>query len=274
MKKILSMVLALLLLCTACGGFRDKESAVLYGYGADGAAAQRIGACYGVTAADAPAAEGMADILEAAQQQAVIDAVAEDKYGIGYIYSMTAEDSDAVKEIEITDAPALQIMVARRDDYAADTLEVDFYHFLINVVGQEIAEEMGYTGLVEMPLAMCGACVKPAGKLTMLVQPGLEPLALALREKYYGYNKQADITILTAEDAWTRLEKDECAIVMGYNSEFVSMPLFDDTMKTDLLGEADFRVIVNAKNPVESLSAEQFAAILAGDTPAWETLLP
>ena len=172
MKKILSMVLALLLLCTACGGFRDKESAVLYGYGADGAAAQRIGACYGVTAADAPAAEGMADMPEAAQQQAVIDAVAEDKYGISYIYSMTAEDSDAVKEIEITDAPALQIMIARRDDYAPDTLEVDFYHFLINVVGQEIAEEMGYTGLVEMPLAMCGACVKPAGKLHGCIRNG------------------------------------------------------------------------------------------------------
>ena len=264
MKKASVVLLALLVLIAGCtSGFRRSEEIHVYGYAADSAAGMEFARLYG--------AEGNETMQEVADAQAMTAAIAADPYAIGYGPASAADDP-AVRQLAVVaqaDAPVIsrEIWLVKLEDADNGSLETNFYEFIISSVGQQMMAEEGYSACVEKPLPICGACYKPPGTIRVAVSETLMPMMEALRDRYYGYNKQADIQLIIMEGGAQPVAEEEVQIAFYYGEGGQ-----EDFLEYTLAATVDYALLVNAENPLEELNEAEIAKIFSGEMLAWKEI--
>ncbi len=265
MKKIYIAVGLIVLLLSSCAqSWRGDRKIAVYTYKNENSGLQWFDDAYGFSYGEST--------KEVESVEEMLEAVQEDPCAIGFIptdcvvpekirqLTISAEkDSQRIKRCQIWSARPAQV-----DN---GSLQANFYGFIISAIGQQQAEALGYTGLVEKALPICGACYKPPGEICVAVSEELLLMAEKLRDAYYAYNKQADIRLITSPQAEQEVAEGQCEIAVFYGPAGQN-----EQLKYTLTAQIDYVVIVNADNPIEELTEEQLCAVFSGDTVYWAEL--
>ena len=227
--------------------------------------------------------EGVDDrdyILETAKTatsgQDVIAAVGSDKSAIGYVsWGTDISGDDSVKELAVDGVKAddqtiesgkypldRTLYLASADDQNA--LKEDFLTFVTGK-GQEIVGEFFVPAGEGKDVFLSS---QPAGTLRIHGSTSLAPVMEALAEAYEEANPGADIQVTASDSSQgiTDTLTGDCDMAM------VSRELYDyekNVLDPVPVAKDGIRIIVQASNPLDDLSADMLADIYRGDIAEW-----
>ncbi len=213
------------------------------------------------------------DALIEGNAEAVVEAVAADEGAIGYVSSGTLDASDAGVKTLLVDgiAPGEEGYPLSRMFYLAyngdlSDLERDFITYVLGA-GQDIVSE-GY-----VPVASSSTFLSnnEAGTITVAGSTSVAPLLEELAKRYEEINPNAAIVIEESDstDGLTRAIQSTCDIGMS------SRDLKDyeaELLECVAIAQDDISVIVNAENPLSSVSSAQLKSIYTGEIADWGSL--
>ena len=206
----------------------------------------------------------------------VIQAVGEDKSSVGYVsWGTDISERDRVKELAVDGVPAEETTIESsqyplsRTLYLAaakdgNELKEDFLTYVTGK-GQEIVGDF-FVPAEETKDVFLSA--QPSGTLRIHGSTSLAPAIEALAEAYQEANPNAVIEVEASDSSQgiTDVLTGVCDIAM------VSRDLYQyeqDVLQAVPVAKDGIRVIVQADNPLEDLTADMLAAIYSGDTANW-----
>ena len=205
----------------------------------------------------------------------MITSVSQNAHAIGYISLGSLNDS--VKAMKI-DGVAPTTENIKNGSYkisrpfnivTKDNLSIaakDFVDFILSSDGQKVVEQHGYIAASD---AAAFSGKKPQGKITIAGSSSVSPVMEKLKEAYLTINPNATIEI-NPSDSTTGVNSvmnNICDIGMAsreLKESEIASGLTSTTIAIDGIA-----VIVNKKNTVDSLSAEQVKKIYTGEAVRW-----
>lgn len=277
MKKVISLVLAMVMLCSSCAAIAEEINVISRedGSGTRGAFVELFGIEQKNEAGEK--VDYTTDECDITNSTSVMmTSVAGNECAIGYI--SLGSLNDTVKALEIDGAAATVenikagvYNVARPFNIAtlAETSEAaqEFIHFIMSREGQEIIENNGYIAAVENAPAFAGA--KATGKVVVAGSSSVTPVMEKLKEAYEALNPNVEIELQQSDSSsgMTSTRDGVCDIGMA------SRALKDSELEAGLvpmtIAMDGIAVIVSNDNEVTGLTTEQVRSIYMGETTDW-----
>ena len=280
MKKIFSMVLALVLMMTSAFALAEEINVISRedGSGTRGAFIELFG--IEQKNADGEKIDYTTDDCDITNSTSVMmTSVAGNECAIGYI--SLGSMNETVKALTIDGAAASvenikngSYMVARPFNIAttaevSDVVE-DFIAFIMSAEGQAVIEENGYISVVENAPAFEGG--KVSGKIVIAGSSSVTPVMEKLTEAYMAINPDVEIELQQTDSSsgMTSTRDGVCDIGMA------SRALKDSEIEAGLvpmtIAMDGIAVIVSLDNPVDGLTTEQVRAIYMGEITEWSEI--
>ena len=286
MKKVLSVLLAVIFLASligGCGNVRLAENEITVvsredGSGTRGAFVELFGLLE--TGADGTRKDTTyKEAIIANRTDVMMTTVANDANAIGYISLGSLNDTVKAVNIGGIKASAANVKngtyeVSRPFIIAvkgtATGLQKDFIDYILSAEGQAVVNERNYIAIDPDTPAYAGD--SPAGKLTIAGSSSVSPLMEVLVERYNIINPNADIEIQTTDSSagMTAAINGTCEIGMS------SRELKDsekEVLKGMTIAIDGIAVIVNNTNPHGNLSKAQVKEIFTGKILRWNELV-
>ena len=277
MKKVFSLVLAMVMLCSSCAAIAEEINVISRedGSGTRGAFVELFGIEQKNEAGEK--IDYTTDECDITNSTSVMmTSVAGNECAIGYI--SLGSLNDTVKALEIDGAAATVenikagvYNVARPFNIAtlAETSEAaqEFIHFIMSQEGQEIIENNGCIAAVENAPAFAGA--KATGKVVVAGSSSVTPVMEKLKEAYEALNSNVEIELQQSDSSsgMTSTRDGVCDIGMA------SRALKDSELEAGLvpmtIAMDGIAVIVSNDNEVTGLTTEQVRSIYMGETTDW-----
>ena len=205
----------------------------------------------------------------------MITSVSQNAHAIGYISLGSLNDS--VKALKIDGAKATvenikngSYKISRPFNIATkenlSEVAKDFVDFILSEDGQKIVEQNGYIAASD---AAAFSGKKPSGKITIAGSSSVTPVMEKLKEAYLAINTNANIEI-NPSDSTTGVNSvinNICDI--GMSSRELKESEIANGITSTTIAIDGIAVIVNKKNTVDSLSAEQVKKIYTGEAVRW-----
>lgn len=209
----------------------------------------------------------------------MMTSVAGNPQAIGYISLGSLDNS--VKSLKVDGAEATAENV-KNDTYkiarpfniatkeGASEVTQDFISYILSQEGQKIVEDNGCISVADDSVAYAGT--KPSGKIVVAGSSSVTPVMEKLKEGYEEVNPNAEIEIQQS-DSTTGMESalnGICDIGMA------SRELKDSETEAGLKGQEialdGIAVIVNNKNSMSDITADQVKDIYTGEITEWSDL--
>lgn len=205
----------------------------------------------------------------------MITSVSQNAHAIGYISLGSLNDS--VKALKIDGAKATvenikngSYKISRPFNIATkenlSEVAKDFVDFILSEDGQKIVEQNGYISALD---ASAYNGTRPSGKITIAGSSSVTPVMEKLKEAYLAINTNANIEI-NQSDSTTGVNSvinNICDI--GMSSRELKESEIANGITSTTIAIDGIAVIVNKKNTVDSLSAEQVKKIYTGEAVRW-----
>ena len=205
----------------------------------------------------------------------MMTSVSQNTHAIGYISLGSLNDSVKALKIDGAEATVENIKngsykISRPFNIATkeNVSEVakDFVDFILSEDGQKIVEQNGYIAASD---AAAFSGKKPSGKITIAGSSSVTPVMEKLKEAYLAINTNANIEI-NPSDSTTGVNSvinNICDI--GMSSRELKESEIANGITSTTIAIDGIAVIVNKKNTVDSLSAEQVKKIYTGEAVRW-----
>ncbi len=296
MKKMLSLVMAALLICVCFAGCANQNAGQTTTTAAQTTAAKKSGEItvisresgsgtrgafielFGVEEKDADGNKvdrtvATADIGDSTG--VVMTSVASNENAIGYI-SLGAVN-DTVRALAIDGAePTVENVkngtykIARPFNIATcgepSELAADFIGFILSSDGQAVVEAKSYIPL-ETTEGYSGN--KPAGKLVVGGSSSVTPLMEKLVEAYLAINTNAEIEIQQSDSTVGMQSAISGAYDIGMASRDLKESELAEGLVPTVIATDGIAVIVNPSNGIAGLSSEQVKSIYTGEATDW-----
>ena len=277
MKKIFSMVLALVLMMTSAFALAEEINVISRedGSGTRGAFIELFG--IEQKNADGEKIDYTTDDCDITNSTSVMmTSVAGNECAIGYI--SLGSMNETVKALTIDGAAASvenikngSYKVARPFNIATKAevsdAAADFIAFIMSAEGQAVIEANGYIAVAEEAEAFAGG--KTAGKIVVAGSSSVTPVMEKLAEAYMAVNPNVEIELQQSDSSsgMTSTLDGVCDIGMA------SRALKDSELEAGLtpmtIAMDGIAVIVSNDNPVEGLTSDQVRAIYMGEITDW-----
>ena len=283
MKRILSMVVAILLAVSCAGVCFAQEGEINVISREDGSGTR--GAFIELFGIEQKDEEGnkidyTTDDCDITNSTSVMmTSVAGNPCAIGYISLGSLNDTvkaveidgvmpsvEAIKSGEYTIARPFNIATSSEVSEAAQA----FIDFIMSADGQAIVEENGYIAVVEDAEPFAGSDV--SGKIVIAGSSSVTPVMEKLKEAYLVYNPNAEIEIQQSDSSSgiNSLKDGVCDIGMA------SRELKDSELEAGLtpitIAMDGIAVIVSNDNDATGLTSEQVRAIYMGEITEWSEI--
>ncbi len=280
MKKIFSMVLALVLMMTSAFALAEEINVISRedGSGTRGAFIELFG--IEQKNADGKKIDYTTDDCDITNSTSVMmTSVAGNECAIGYI--SLGSMNETVKALTIDGAAASvenikngSYKVARpfniaTTDEVSDAAE-DFIAFIMSAEGQAVIEENGYIAVVENAPAYEGG--RTSGKIVIAGSSSVTPVMEKLTEAYMAINPDVEIELQQTDSSsgMTSARDGVCDIGMA------SRALKDSEIEAGLvpmtIAMDGIAVIVSPDNRVDGLTTEQVRDIYMGEITEWSEI--
>ena len=266
MKKILSIVLALMLVSVAA--VAEGEITVLTREDGSGTLSA-FTELFGIE-------EMVPEAIITNSTAVMMTTVSGDEYAIGYISLGSLDDS--VKAVQVDGVEATTDNVASGDYAVARPFNVitgaevsdvaqDFLNYIMSDEGQAIIADGGYIPVSEGAFESNGA----TGDITVAGSSSVSPIMEQLAEAYEAVNTGANVEVQTSDSTTgvTSAMEGTCDLGMA------SRALHDDEtgVTATTIANDGIAVIVNNGNPVEGLTSDQIMQIFTGEITDWSSLV-
>ncbi len=213
----------------------------------------------------------------AKQTDVMMTNIAGDMYGIGYISLGSLNDTVKAVQIDGITASAENVKngsypIARPFNIATKGepggLAKDFIDFILSADGQAVVSK-SYIAITDNAPEYRGD--KPSGKIVVAGSSSVTPIMEKLKEAYLEINPNATIEIQQSDSSagMTGAIDGTCDIGMA-SRELKDSELAELTVTQIALD--GIAVIVNNKNTVTTLTAEQVRAIFTGEIEKWSEI--
>ena len=205
----------------------------------------------------------------------MMTSVSQNTHAIGYISLGSLNDSVKALKIDGAEATVENIKngsykISRPFNIATkenlSEVAKDFVDFILSEDGQKIVEQNGYIAASD---AAAFSGKKPSGKITIAGSSSVTPVMEKLKEAYLAINTNANIEI-NQSDSTTGVNSvinNICDI--GMSSRELKESEIANGITSTTIAIDGIAVIVNKKNTVDSLSAEQVKKIYTGEAVRW-----
>lgn len=205
----------------------------------------------------------------------MMTSVSQNTHAIGYISLGSLNDSVKALKIDGAEATVENIKngsykISRPFNIATkenlSEVAKDFVDFILSEDGQKIVEQNGYISALD---ASAYNGTRPSGKITIAGSSSVTPVMEKLKEAYLAINTNANIEI-NQSDSTTGVNSvinNICDI--GMSSRELKESEIANGITSTTIAIDGIAVIVNKKNTVDSLSAEQVKKIYTGEAVRW-----
>ena len=277
MKKVFSLVLAMVMLCSSCAAIAEEINVISRedGSGTRGAFVELFGIEQKNEAGEK--IDYTTDECDITNSTSVMmTSVAGNECAIGYI--SLGSLNDTVKALEIDGAAATVenikagvYNVARPFNIAtlAETSEAaqEFIHFIMSQEGQEIIENNGYIAAVENAPAFAGA--KATGKVVVAGSSSVTPVMEKLKEAYEALNPNVEIELQQSDSSSGMTSTRDGVCDIGMASRVLKESELEAGLVPMTIAMDGIAVIVSNDNEVTGLTTEQVRSIYMGETTDW-----
>ena len=277
MKKVFSLVLAMVMLCSSCAAIAEEINVISRedGSGTRGAFVELFGIEQKNEAGEK--IDYTTDECDITNSTSVMmTSVAGNECAIGYI--SLGSLNDTVKALEIDGAAATVenikagvYNVARPFNIAtlAETSEAaqEFIHFIMSQEGQEIIENNGYIAAVENASAFAGA--KATGKVVVAGSSSVTPVMEKLKEAYEVLNPNVEIELQQSDSSSGMTSTRDGVCDIGMASRALKESELEAGLVPMTIAMDGIAVIVSNDNEVTGLTTEQVRSIYMGETTDW-----
>ncbi|MEE3420391.1 MAG: substrate-binding domain-containing protein [Lachnospiraceae bacterium] len=207
----------------------------------------------------------------------VITEVGQDRQAVGYAAFSSLNGNAYVRPLAI-DGVAPSQETFRNGTYpltrnyyvawsgALNEVGRDFVRYIMTA-GQAIIDEETNAVTAASPFRS----LMPAGSLTISGSTSIEPLMGKLIEDYMNYNPAASISLAATDSSRGLKAAEEGKCDLAISSRDLTKEEKND-LSCRMIAVDGVAVIVNAKNPVTSLTKKQLRSIYSGDAEVWEDL--
>lgn len=199
--------------------------------------------------------------------------IANDKNAIGYISLGSLNSS--VKALQINGiSPSIEHIKSKKYiisrpfnvvTYKDNPLARDFLNFATSKNAQEIITKAGYIPLS----AKSFTSSNPSGKIVIAGSSSITPLMEKLKEAYLKENAGAKIEIAQSDSSTGISATLQGIADIGMVSRELKESENNKGLKSQILALDGLVVIVNPKNPIQSLTKAQVKAIFEGSLTKW-----
>ena len=277
MKKVFSLVLAMVMLCCSCAAIAEEINVISRedGSGTRGAFVELFGIEQKNEAGEK--IDYTTDECDITNSTSVMmTSVAGNECAIGYI--SLGSLNDTVKALEIDGAAATVenikagvYNVARPFNIAtlAETSEAaqEFIHFIMSQEGQEIIENNGYIAAVENGPAFAGA--KATGKVVVAGSSSVTPVMEKLKEAYEVLNPNVEIELQQSDSSSGMTSTRDGVCDIGMASRALKESELEAGLVPMTIAMDGIAVIVSNDNEVTGLTTEQVRSIYMGEATDW-----
>lgn len=277
MKKVFSLVLAMVMLCSSCAAIAEEINVISRedGSGTRGAFVELFGIEQKNEAGEK--IDYTTDECDITNSTSVMmTSVAGNECAIGYI--SLGSLNDTVKALEIDGAAATVenikagvYNVARPFNIAtlAETSEAaqEFIHFIMSQEGQEIIENNGYIAAVENAPTFAGA--KATGKVVVAGSSSVTPVMEKLKEAYEALNPNVEIELQQSDSSSGMTSTRDGVCDIGMASRALKESELEAGLVPMTIAMDGIAVIVSNDNEVTGLTTEQVRSIYMGETTDW-----
>ncbi len=203
--------------------------------------------------------------------------VTTDEDAIGYVSLGSLNSS--VKALKINDVePSIeqvknkQYILSRPFNVVTNKynpLAQDFLQFALSQDAQDIVVKAGYIPMGEKSFTPAN----PSGKLVIAGSSSITPLMEKLKGVYLAQNKNAKIEIQQSDSSTGISATLQGIADIGMVSRELKESERAKNLTTQVLALDGLAVIVNPKNPIQSLRKEQIKAIFEGNTAQWNEVI-
>ena len=277
MKKVFSLVLAMVMLCCSCAAIAEEINVISRedGSGTRGAFVELFGIEQKNEAGEK--IDYTTDECDITNSTSVMmTSVAGNECAIGYI--SLGSLNDTVKALEIDGAAATVenikasvYNVARPFNIAtlAETSEAaqEFIHFIMSQEGQEIIENNGYIAAVENAPTFAGA--EATGKVVVAGSSSVTPVMEKLKEAYEVLNHNVEIELQQSDSSSGMTSTRDGVCDIGMASRALKESELEAGLVPMTIAMDGIAVIVSNDNEVTGLTTEQVRSIYMGETTDW-----
>ena len=277
MKKVFSLVLAMVMLCCSCAAIAEEINVISRedGSGTRGAFVELFGIEQKNEAGEK--VDYTTDECDITNSTSVMmTSVAGNECAIGYI-SLGSLNA-TVKALEIDGAAATVenikagvYNVARPFNIAtlAETSDAaqEFIGFIMSPEGQTIIENNGYIAAVENAPAFAGA--KATGKVVVAGSSSVTPVMEKLKEAYEALNPNVEIELQQSDSSSGMTSTRDGVCDIGMASRALKESELEAGLVPMTIAMDGIAVIVSNDNEVTGLTTEQVRSIYMGETTDW-----
>ena len=277
MKKVFSLVLAMVMLCCSCAAIAEEINVISRedGSGTRGAFVELFGIEQKNEAGEK--IDYTTDECDITNSTSVMmTSVAGNECAIGYI--SLGSLNDTVKALEIDGAAATVenikagvYNVARPFNIAtlAETSEAaqEFILFIMSQEGQEIIENNCYIAAVENAPAFAGA--KATGKVVVAGSSSVTPVMEKLKEAYEVLNPNVEIELQQSDSSSGMTSTRDGVCDIGMASRALKESELEAGLVPMTIAMDGIAVIVSNDNEVNGMTTEQVRAIYMGEITDW-----
>ena len=277
MKKVFSLVLAMVMLCCSCAAIAEEINVISRedGSGTRGAFVELFGIEQKNEAGEK--IDYTTDECDITNSTSVMmTSVAGNECAIGYI--SLGSLNDTVKALEIDGAAATVenikagvYNVARPFNIAtlAETSEAaqEFIHFIMSQEGQTIIENNGYIAVAEDAPAFAGA--NATGKVVVAGSSSVTPVMEKLKEAYEALNPNVEIELQQSDSSSGMTSTRDGVCDIGMASRALKESELEAGLVPMTIAMDGIAVIVSNDNEVTGLTTEQVRSIYMGETTDW-----
>ena len=277
MKKVFSLVLAMVMLCCSCAAIAEEINVISRedGSGTRGAFVELFGIEQKNEAGEK--VDYTTDECDITNSTSVMmTSVAGNECAIGYI-SLGSLNA-TVKALEIDGAAATVenikagvYNVARPFNIAtlAETSDAaqEFIGFIMSPEGQTIIENNGYIAVVENAPAFAGA--KATGKVVVAGSSSVTPVMEKLKEAYEALNPNVEIELQQSDSSSGMTSTRDGVCDIGMASRALKESELEAGLVPMTIAMDGIAVIVSNDNEVTGLTTEQVRSIYMGETTDW-----
>lgn len=210
--------------------------------------------------------------------QVMLTGVAQNKAAIGYI--SLGSLNNTVKALAI-DGAAGTVENVKNGSYkisrpfsiaTKDTVsEVaqDFISFILSSDGQAVVESAGYISVSDKATY---SGIKPAGKIAIAGSSSVTPVMEKLKEAYAKVNPNATIEIQQSDSTTGMTSAINGVCDIGMASRELKDSEKEKGLKATVIAKDGIAVIINLKNQLQGLTAEQVRDIYTGAITDWSDI--
>ncbi len=282
MKKIFGVIVILIAMVstlTACGGNNDAITVISRedGSGTRGAFIE----LFGIEKKDANGKKidytiDSSDITSSTS--VMLTSVAQNKSAIGYI--SLGSLNDTVKALSIDGAAATAENI-KNGSYkisrpfnittlgSVSPVTQDFINFILSSDGQAVVEKAGY-----ITVSGSGPYTgeNPSGKIVVAGSSSVTPVMEKLKEAYIAVNRNVTIEIQQSDSTTGMTSTIDGICDIGMASRELKDSEKEKGLQATVIATDGIAVIVNLKNSVSGMTAEQVRQIYTGELTKWSEI--